>query len=67
MAGIDDAKMYHHLGSRDAIAGLCAKIRSQGLVAGVRSAVEELRSVAPENPHIEPVVKILKEHDNAKG
>lgn len=64
----DPASIYHHMGQRDAIAALCALIRRDGLVPGVRSVVEQLAVVNPENPHIEPVLEILNEAEtNGNG
>jgi hypothetical protein len=57
----EDRRIYYYLGSRDALATLCAAIRLHGLVVGTRSIVEQLRGFNPENPHIEAVLKILDE------
>lgn len=57
----DPASIYHTMGQRDAMAALCALIRRDGLTPGVRSAIEQLAGVNPENPHIEPVLEILDE------
>lgn len=57
--GMIDSEIYHYLGQRDAIAALCALIRRDGLIPGVRCVVEQLAEGNPENPHIEPVLEIL--------
>jgi len=63
LVDMSPSSIWYHMGHQNALEGLCALIQRDGLVPGVRSVVEHLAEVNPENPDIEPALEILNEAD----
>ncbi len=58
-----DARMYHAIGFRDALAQLCMVARMNGPNAAVRMAAEELLKSDPKHCHATAVLEAIDEDE----
>ncbi len=60
---MNEARMYHAIGYRDALAVLCADTRNNGPEVAVRKAAEKLLEMDPDHCHAKVVLEELKKDE----